>query len=194
VVLPGETLDQIAGKHSTSVNKLKKLNRIPKSSFRIYEGQKLYLRKKKPAQEQMILLTLDQHHAPERAKASTVQLLPADPKEKADAPKPKVEANSTAPDPKVISPVREREMPVEPPVEAPVEKSTSSLEDLANDLSGKRQWITHIVAPGETLWQISQRYDTKVEIIKLINKLESSNISNGQTLRILAKPDTLGAN
>lgn len=85
-------------------------------------------------------------------------------------------------------------MPVEPPVEAPVEKSTSSLEDLANDLSGKRQWITHIVAPGETLWQISQRYDTKVEIIKLINKLESSNISNGQTLRILAKPDTLGAN
>jgi membrane-bound lytic murein transglycosylase D len=43
---------------------------------------------------------------------------------------------------------------------------------------------THTVQPGETLWGISQRYKTRVEEIKRVNKLASDAISPGQILII----------
>jgi len=51
---------------------------------------------------------------------------------------------------------------------------------------GNKVWIDHIVKAGESLWSISQLYDTKVEIIKMINKLPNDNIQEGQSLKILA--------
>ncbi|GAB4412782.1 MAG: hypothetical protein OHK0039_19080 [Bacteroidia bacterium] len=53
------------------------------------------------------------------------------------------------------------------------------------------RWITHTVARGETLWQISRIYDTKVEIIKRVNDLTSDLIHEGQQLKVLAKEHTL---
>ena len=60
------------------------------------------------------------------------------------------------------------------------------------DFSGpKTRWINHEVAAGETLWSISVTYGTKVEIIKLINKMGNDDLSPGMVLRILAKEDKL---
>ena len=53
------------------------------------------------------------------------------------------------------------------------------------------EWVEHTVEAGETLWRISTMYGTKVDIIKLVNKLESDSISPGTTLRILANKDKL---
>ncbi|MCB0839852.1 MAG: LysM peptidoglycan-binding domain-containing protein, partial [Bacteroidetes bacterium] len=55
----------------------------------------------------------------------------------------------------------------------------------------KTRWISHVVSPGESLWQISQKYGTKVEIIKMINKLTNDDISEGMRLKILAKEDLI---
>ncbi|TAE60474.1 MAG: LysM peptidoglycan-binding domain-containing protein, partial [Bacteroidetes bacterium] len=49
------------------------------------------------------------------------------------------------------------------------------------------RWVEHVVKPGETLWQISKMYNTKVEIIKAVNKLSSDQIQEGQKLRILSR-------
>ena len=49
--------------------------------------------------------------------------------------------------------------------------------------------VQHTVKPGETLWAISKQYNTKVDIIKVINKLSADEISPGQVLRILARDE-----
>ncbi len=52
---------------------------------------------------------------------------------------------------------------------------------------GATKWITHEVQPGDNLWQIAQRYGTRVEIIKRSNELTSDHLQVGQTLKILSK-------
>ena len=44
--------------------------------------------------------------------------------------------------------------------------------------------ITHKVAAGDTLYSLSKKYNTSVEILKKINRLETNNLSIGQTLII----------
>lgn len=44
--------------------------------------------------------------------------------------------------------------------------------------------ITHKVAAGETLYSLSKKYNTSVEILKKINRLETNNLSIGQALII----------
>lgn len=48
--------------------------------------------------------------------------------------------------------------------------------------------LTHIVQPGDTLWDISKMYEgSSIEEIKKVNKLENSRIKPGQTLIIGSK-------
>ena len=42
----------------------------------------------------------------------------------------------------------------------------------------------HIVSPGETLYSISQKYKTSVEMIQTLNGLESTSLSEGQKLLV----------
>ena len=49
---------------------------------------------------------------------------------------------------------------------------------------GKRQPIEHTVRPGDSLWNLAQRYRTTVEEIQRLNRLQDSGISVGQTLKI----------
>lgn len=64
---------------------------------------------------------------------------------------------------------------------------TASADQPVEDV--KTHWVQHTVKPGETLWAISKQYNTKVEIIKVINKLTSDDLSQGQVLRILAREE-----
>lgn len=74
--------------------------------------------------------------------------------------------------------------PISQTKSVPPAKSTQ-VEPEVQEIATK--WVEHKVEEGETLWGISQKYQTKVEIIKMINKLPNDNIRPGQILRILSK-------
>ncbi len=45
-------------------------------------------------------------------------------------------------------------------------------------------YIEYVIRPGDTLWQLSQRYNTTVDAIKSLNGLTGSMLSIGQVLKI----------
>ena len=191
VVGEGESLPEIADKHFTSVNKLRKFNRMSKHNLRVYIGQKLYLKTKKPKGEQLIILsdrqpqmvveipevnepTKNQIETPPVIESPEIEFVASDPEEK---------ENEESPEITDMGAVNTRR--VEPVINNVPKKENEGVREV------KTRWITHKVAAGESLWQISQKYGTKVEIIKMINKLTKDSISEGQSLRILAKEENL---
>jgi len=187
VVESGERLPDIAHKHNTSVSKILSKNRMSESNTTIYEGQKLYLKSKKPKGEKIIILTYD---PPEigittddsslsetsSTEASTSETLPLDntvqtPTHTSD--KPELIGEDLPVSNQLTDSTENENIPPKP--------SFPPVQELPS------KWIEHTVTPGETLWSISQRYGTKVEIIKRVNKLTSEGIYEGQTLRIFAK-------
>lgn len=45
-------------------------------------------------------------------------------------------------------------------------------------------YFLYVVKKGDTLWSISRRYDTTVEIIKKLNGLNSDLLQIGQILKV----------
>jgi len=161
IVRPGETLAQIADMHGTTTRKVQRKNRMKSSNLIIFEGQKLHLKKKKAASEKLIILVTPQ---PEPVQ-----------------PPPMTKER--------VMPPRQENQPVPPPAQqAKLEPAEVEPTPPAEE---KRIWIEHPVEAGETLWQISQRYDTKVAIIQRINNLETDSISPGQVLHILVRQTVL---
>ncbi|MDP5170660.1 MAG: LysM peptidoglycan-binding domain-containing protein [Bacteroidia bacterium] len=81
-----------------------------------------------------------------------------------------------------------REVPPRPaPVTQPVTPTTSPTTQPTAPNQPSSSWVIHEVKPGETLWQISQKYGTRVEIIKKVNNLESDTLKVGQVLKVLAR-------
>lgn len=81
--------------------------------------------------------------------------------------------------------------PVQPDPATNTETQPSPTPAETNESAAASEWVEHTVQPGETLWRISKMYGTKVEIIKMVNKLPQDSISPGQKLRILAKKSIL---
>jgi LysM repeat protein len=44
--------------------------------------------------------------------------------------------------------------------------------------------VYHTVQKGDTLWNISQRYNTTVDAVQKLNNMDSINIKLGQQLRV----------
>ena len=67
----------------------------------------------------------------------------------------------------------------------PIEK-TYLLESPNSPFEGVNQinWISHIVATGDSLWSLASKYDTEVNIIKEINYIETDLLSVNDTLLI----------
>lgn len=169
VVEERENIGGIAARYGKSIKKLQKLNGMEKGDLVIYVGQKLHLKKKKAKGERLIVLTKG---------------LPTD------------EGNSTGSDAGSLL-VEDEEVITNP---NPVKDETTPAEGSGDQAGGdesfdgpETEWVEHTVIPGETLWKISVAYGTKVEIIKLVNKLNTDSISPGTKLRILAKKDKLKA-
>lgn len=55
-------------------------------------------------------------------------------------------------------------------------------------ISPVAQAAVHTVVPGETLWNISQRYDTTVDHIKSLNNLQEDRLQPGQILTVPDNP------
>jgi len=57
----------------------------------------------------------------------------------------------------------------------------------SNTASGSR-FVYHVVAPGDTLWKIAQRYEgMTVQQIKEINKLQSNELKIGTRIKVLVQ-------
>lgn len=164
VVREGDNLGHIAAIHYTTIRKIQKNNRMSKGELTIYVGQKLYLKSKKPKGEKMIVLTDD-------------LIIRNSPPEVVENPAPTSPPVTSKPDPVI-------------PSESANSATTSAPPAPQNEVEDVRTyWVEHTVKPGETLWAISKQYNTKVEIIKVINKLGTDDISEGQILRILARDE-----
>lgn len=154
IVEEGENLAKIGLRHTKSVAFLQKKNRMGPTDVHIYVGQKLYLKKRKPRNEKLIILT---------GEAAKVE------------PKPTI---AKANKPEIIADLAINQNP---------KKETSLPNQQSNINEVQTHWVEHIVQEGESLWKISQQYNTKVEIIKRINKLDTDGIQQGRVLRILAR-------
>jgi len=165
VVEEGETLPAIAARHRLGVRKIQKSNRMDRDDYQVFVGQKLYLKGKKPKQEKLIVLSRPIFEQPEPY--PTAQNQPVRPR---NIPSPQPATEST------------EEGGARPPLPPTPEPSPQVVP--------RSRWVMHTVQPGETLWQISQRYETKVAIIKQVNSLESDVIHVGQQLKVRAREDS----
>ena len=57
---------------------------------------------------------------------------------------------------------------------------------IKNNIQMTKKHINHKVRKGDTLYSISKFYNTTVEYLKLVNKLNSNELSIGQTLIIIS--------
>lgn len=171
IVEPNESLAEISSRYQMSIETLQQKNRLEKGDLNIYVGQKLYIKKRKSKDEKMIILKNDTYSQsrPELVEKTEIPIN--------DGPT-EIAIKDLNPQQEIADVSQEKTSPnvQEPPTN----------ESRPNNETTSR-WVTHTVQVGETLWQISQQYQTKVEIIKMINKLTTDDISEGQSLRILTK-------
>lgn len=79
---------------------------------------------------------------------------------------------------------RPRTTPVEKDSVAVARTNTSKTSSKSNQTNTKKKETVHIVAKGDTLYNISKRYNLTVEQLQKMNKLTNNTISIGQTLKI----------
>ena len=183
VVEPGESISSIAEQHRMSTRKIISKNRLVKEQPMIYVGQKLYLRDSRPRDEKIIIL---QH----REDAGVAGNQPASEPRSQGGTEGNTQGGTRNVPPLNNPPAGNRPVPTQPGQSTPPTQtsggSTSSPSPSGN-ASSATEWINHTVRPGETLWQIAQKYSTRVEIIKRINNLSSDNIQVGQVLKVMAR-------
>lgn len=174
IVKEGESIESIARLRRKSPGSIIRKNRLDSDRPIIFVGQKLYLKKKKPKNEKVIILKYEVKKA-ETASASSTP--PTRNTASNNRPTPTNNSANNRPEPQsprvVSSTPTPQRLPV--PAETPPQSNT--------------EWIMHTVRPGETLWQIAQKYGTQVEILKRINNLPSNNIQIGQAIKVLARTD-----
>lgn len=169
LVEQGESLIEIARRYKKSIRQLQKKNRMEISDLSIYEGQKLFVKKKKGKKALAEILVWE-------------ALLPAKP-----APIGVEESYQEEGVDEGFAPTPEPSLPpAAPGLSGPGTQQPEEVWKI------ETVWVEHLVGNGETLWSISRMYGTKVGIIQRINGLNpDQGISPGQTLRILARKSLL---
>ncbi len=83
------------------------------------------------------------------------------------------------PDPRPIEEDPFGETPVVPPPTTPTTNPPVSTPE-----NNPARPVYHTVQKGDTLWNISQRYNTTVDVIQKLNNMDAINIKLGQQLRV----------
>jgi serine-type D-Ala-D-Ala carboxypeptidase (penicillin-binding protein 5/6) len=182
-VRSGETLSQIAEKYSTSYQQVKKWNKL--SSNKIMKGQKLYVYvnvPKKVAVKNVDVLDNEDETVPEANDDSAIALTES----KTDSGSgPAYNVPSTEDSAIAIK------TSIKPATQKPITKKAPAVT-VNNTKPGEvkvRQYVYHVVQPGDTLWSIAQRYDgTSVDDLKRVNKIHNSkSLKPGTKLKIKVK-------
>jgi membrane-bound lytic murein transglycosylase D len=93
---------------------------------------------------------------------------------------------------KLVIYVREQKM-VDPKIAVKPDANLASVNTpassklVADNNSGKTQFITHKVKKGETLSGVAQKYGVSINDIKELNKMKGNGLNYGQILKIKAK-------
>lgn len=103
--------------------------------------------------------------------------IPERPTEKTDPP-----LNNTPTAPSIPKPVKEEKDPLQEDVFGEDKLSPEEGPSIPKPPASGAAY--HTVAEGDTLWNISRRYDTTVAELKKLNKLSSNNIKKGMRLRV----------
>lgn len=174
IVKEGESIESISRLRRKSASSIIRKNRLDSDRPIIFVGQKLYLKKKKPKNEKVIIL---KYELKKPTTASAPATIPSANPQPNNTPTP---TNNTASD---------RSEPQSPRVVTTTPAPQQLPEPVDTPPQTNTEWIIHTVRPGETLWQIAQKYGTQVEILKRINNLPSNNIKIGQAIKVLARTD-----
>lgn len=164
IVASGENLAGIAIRHGLTVDALKQRNRMSEQEVSVFIGEKIYLKKKKPKKEKKIILrSTNPIYSPKPTVVSS---------DNTSVYREQVTADSL----KVMS----------------ADTLKVQIEEVEPVIAKQKvaRWVRHVVKKGETLYDISKRYDTKVEVIKMSNKLETDSINSGQILRVFTNVKT----
>ena len=162
-VRKGQTLVHISRFYEVSIAQIRKKNRMSEGEHIIYPGQKLYLRKKRPKKEGVVILELMNN------KPSKPKLLPLKNKPKV------VPATATVTPPKPVESTSK-------PIPAPIPKTEEEAPQPATLVNLKIG--SHQVQKGETLWSISRKYNMSVEEVQLLNGLSNNDIDEDQLLKV----------
>lgn len=171
IVKEGESIESIASLRRKSSGSIIRKNRLDNDRPIIFIGQKLYLKKKRPKNEKVIILKYQSSNNTTASSGST-------------SPNRNTPVNNPV-NPPVTTP--DRQEPQSPRVVTAAPPEQPAPEPVNTPPPSNTEWIMHTTLPGETLWQIAQKYGTQVEILKRINNLPSNSIQIGQPLKVLAR-------
>lgn len=102
---------------------------------------------------------------------------PEEPSQKTDPP-----LSNTPTAPSIPKPVKEEKDPLKEDVFGEDQLSPEEKPSVPSPPAPGAAY--HTVSEGDTLWNISRRYDTTVAELKKLNKLSSNNIKKGMRLRV----------
>jgi len=172
-VRSGESLSVIAGKYNTSYQQIKKWNRL--HSNKIIKGQKLLVYvnvPKKVAIKNPNVLDNEDETVPqvEEGALQIVENTNTNDSVKVDSSLAKAESTSVKKSP---TPVKTQPIKKQPVAAKPIIKN----------------YVYHVVQPGDTLWSIAKRYDgISVDDLKKTNNIHNSkSLKPGTKLKIKVK-------
>jgi LysM repeat protein len=164
-VAPGETLFSISKKYGITVDSLKQWNKLLGNDLSV--GQALVV--KETTSQPAVT-------APSQAIASTsTAATPTKPEKVVNQPKSEPKPVEKKPEPAETKRVQP-ETPSAP-------KSTPGTTVSATPIV-PGEWISHTVKSGETLFSLSNQYDSSVEDLIKWNGLTSNNLRSGQVIKV----------
>ena len=161
----GESLGKIANRYNVTVNELSKWNKLRSSTIR--PGQTLYVYStvKKRIQVKLVVDPEESVADLETTPDSTEQIETTLKSEHVPHKNGELKSDSTLEN-----------------KDSTKQVSTKKRNEISKT---KSEFIYHIVQPGDTLWNIAQRYRTDLKELKKINKIGRSNgIRSGTKLKI----------
>ncbi len=179
-VRSGETLSQIADKYNTSYTQIKKWNKL--RSTKILKGQKLYV----------------YVNVPKKVAVKNVNILENEDETVSDS----IEGNVAVNESKTISELAGQSGTImDSATDGNAVNKTSNNKAVSKKPSAVpanqvktsniklRQYVYHVVQPGDTLWSIAQRYDgISVDDLKRTNNIHNiKNLKPGTKLKIKVK-------
>lgn len=163
-VSPGETLFSISKKYGVTVDSLKQWNKLLGNDLSV--GQALVVRETSPSSPQ----TQPSTPAPVAVATNTTKTV-------GPSPANKVEEKKVEPKPATSKPL-------------PASKETTEVKAVTTSAPiVPGEWISHTVVQGETLFSISNQYNSSVEDLIKWNALSSNNLRTGQVIKVGRAPE-----
>lgn len=172
----GESLGKIADRYNVGLADLKKWNRLRKNT--IQAGQKLYVysnvKKRIPVK---LIVDPDESYADNQPSQDT------DGDTETTFKSIHMNHGSDSSELKVSTEISDSAQKSSEP-EIIVKKKTP-VAKVQPEKSTKPTFVYHVVQPGDTLWNIAQRYQAKVDQIKKVNRISNSrSLKSGTRIKI----------